>query len=110
MKRRTQFNYAVNTVKLTENPGPNWYNVVLDINEYLELEGFVYDRALGWINEEVLTDSKMQSIAQKLSELALGQDNFIYMNWAEIGEDISLMSCFDNKDAKKENVGKVSFL
>ena len=89
MATKTQIYYAIDTTKFLEE-GPYWYNVVLDINEFLTKKGFVYSRTQGFVYDGVLSDQERLEIANEMCELGFGSENFLYIQCNEFSEVIDL--------------------
>ena len=85
---RMSIMYGLNIEKINEL-GANWYNVVLDIAEYLESKGFQYSRTQGFVSEGKVTEIELKEIGEEIIDIALGVDNLLYLEAAEIGDTIS---------------------
>lgn len=84
---RMQIMFAPN-VKKYEKMAINWYNIVMDITDYLKSKGFEYSRTLGFVNDRVLSDEEVMEIAQQINEIAYGMKNLLYCDVQVIGETI----------------------
>lgn len=84
--KRTQITFAPNIANI-EELGANWYNLVMDISEYLTGQGFVYTRTLGFVNDRELSEEELQKLGQEIVGLALGPENILYLN-ASIIENV----------------------
>lgn len=80
---RTSIMYGLNIEKIDEL-GANWYNIVLDIEEYLSGKGFEYSRTLGFINDRALSEVEIREIGEKIIDIALGIENLLYLNATEL--------------------------
>ncbi len=69
-----------------EEMGANWYNLVMDITEYLKEQGFSYMRTLGFVNDRELSQEELEALGREIVELALGPENLLYLNANIIGE------------------------
>ncbi len=67
-------------IEAIDELGVNWYNVVLDIVEYLESQGFHYSRTLGFVNDRELSEEELAPIAEQIVDLALGADNLLHLS------------------------------
>lgn len=76
---RIQITFAPDVKKLDEL-GANWYNIVLDISEFLKNEGFEYSRTLGYINDRVLDEEELARITNEIISIGLGPEYFLYLN------------------------------
>ncbi len=75
---KTQITFAPNVENIDEL-GANWYNVVLDIVEYLESKGFVYSRTLGFVADRKLDEKELFEISEEIIDLALGEENLFFL-------------------------------
>ncbi|MDE7269674.1 MAG: hypothetical protein K2N81_04295 [Acetatifactor sp.] len=77
--KKTQIMFAPN-IENIEELGANWYNLVMDIAEYLRAQGFVYMRTLGFVNDRELSEEELGKLGHEIIELALGSENLLYLN------------------------------
>lgn len=77
--KKTQIMFAPN-IENIEELGANWYNLVMDIAEYLRAQGFVYMRTLGFVNDRELSEEELGKLGHEITELALGSENLLYLN------------------------------
>ena len=92
---RTSFMFALN-VKKIEKMGANWYNIVLDITEYLKSKGFEYSRTLGFINDRELNEEELKEIGFEIIKLGYGPKNFLYLNSRFLGDSWNMMPLRNN--------------
>lgn len=85
-------------IEAIDELGVNWYNVVLDIVEYLESQGFHYSRTLGFVNDRELSEAELAPIAEQIVDLALGADNLLHLSANTISNVQDLTSPFLGED------------
>lgn len=78
-KKKTQLVFAPNIEKI-EEMGANWYNIVMDITQELEKQGFQYSRTLGFVNDRELSEEELMALGQEIISLAMGTENLLYLN------------------------------
>lgn len=85
--KKTQILFTPDVKKINEM-GANWYNIVLDITEYLNTQGFTYSRTLGFVNDRELSEEELSEIAQNVMDIALGA--MLHFDTAVISNVVSL--------------------
>ena len=86
---RTALVFGLDIEKI-DDLGANWYNIVLDITEYLNSKGFEYSRTHGFVKNGEVTEKELREIGAEIIDLALGVDNLLYLEVNEIGDTFAL--------------------
>lgn len=81
--KKMQIKFAPD-IRALEKMGADWYNIVMDISDYLESRGFHYIRSLGFVNDRELSEDELASLAKEIVDIALGEENVLYLNAAVI--------------------------
>lgn len=93
---RMQIVFALDIKKL-EKLGANWYNIVLDITEYLNSKGFEYSRTLGFVNDRELTEEELAEIGKHILSLGYGSKYFLYVKANVISNTVNLTPFFKDE-------------
>lgn len=94
---KTQITFAPD-VAAYEELGANWYNVVLDITDYLKSQGFEYSRTLGFVKDGELSEEELLLIGKEITTYALGNDMLLYLNAQIISDIQDLTHLFKDKE------------
>lgn len=85
-------------IRALEKLGANWYNIVMDISTYLEGQGFLYERTLGFINDRELSEKEIAELMEEIVDIALGKKYLLYLNVSVISDVQDLTSFFTGRD------------
>lgn len=99
-KNRTQILFTPKAEKMSKD-GLNWYNITLDVTEYLKEKGFEYSRTLGFVNDRELSEEELMEMAKYISENIIDLKYFSYFNASIIGDTMSIKGWLNKEGADK---------
>ncbi|MCM1100613.1 MAG: hypothetical protein NC079_03850 [Clostridium sp.] len=98
--KQTQIYFAPN-VEAIEELGANWYNIVRDISDYLQSQGFQYSRTLGFVNDRELSEEELAQVFGEIVKLAWGKENLLYARANIISDVQDLTWMLKRKDGEE---------